>query len=209
LGKAKIKKGTSADGKSVDQVLLASAFEDFNKAISIEPLVLKEFSELGKSYFTLKLYYVSAFFFGHALEMVDSKLEDALYYAICVEAVNRNKANTELDLISLEKADRVMDDFIIKKPEYLDAYLYKARINHLVNKDDIMASNYQLYVDGVSLKGDAEIEKNKVKFIEAYKKIAENYANLNNKVKFKEFLNKILTLDPTNVFAIENMKLLK
>ncbi len=211
LGKAKIKKAISADGKSVDPTLLASAFEDFNKAISIEPLVLKEFSELGKNYFTLKLYYVSAFFFGHAIELVDSKtyLEDALYYTICVVSVNRNKANAELDLISLDKADKVVDDFIIKRPDYVDAYLYKARINDLIGKYEIMASNYQLYVDGVSLKGDAEITKNKAKFIEAYNEIAENYARLNNKVKAKEFLNKTLALDPSNAFAIENMKLLK
>ena len=211
LGQAKIKKGTSADGRSVDQVLLASAFEDFNKAISMEPLVLKEFSELGKSYFTLKLYNVSAFLFGHAIESVDSKtyLEDALYYAICVVSVNRNKANTELDLISLEKADKVMDDFIIKRPDYLDAYFFKARINDLIGKYEIMANNYQLFVDGISAKGEAEITKNKSKFIEAYNEIAENYARLNNKVKAKEFLNKTLALDPSNAFAIENMKLLK
>ena len=211
LGQAKIKKGTSADGKSVDPTLLASAMEDFNKAIAMEPLALREFSELGKSYFTLRLYNVSAFFFGHAIELVDSKtyLEDVLYYAICVVSVNRGKTGAELDIISLDKADKVMDDFIIKKPDYLDAYLYKARINAIRDKYDIMASNYQLYVDGVTLKGDAEIEKNKAKFIESFNKIAENYALLNNKVKAKEFLNKTLALDPANAFAIENMKLLK
>jgi tetratricopeptide (TPR) repeat protein len=157
------------------------------------------------------LYNVSAFLFGHAIESVDSKtyLEDALYYAICVVSVNRNKANTELDLISLEKADKVMDDFIIKRPDYLDAYFFKARINDLIGKYEIMANNYQLFVDSISAKGEAEITKNKAKFIEAYNEIAENYARLNNKVKAKEFLNRTLALDPSNAFAIENMKLLK
>jgi tetratricopeptide (TPR) repeat protein len=211
LGKTKIKKGTSADGKSVDPILLASAMEDFNKAIAMEPLALREFSELGKNYFTLRLYNVSAFFFGHSIELVDSKtyLDDVLYYAICVVSVNRGKTGAELDMISLEKADKVMDDFIIKKPNYLDAYLYKARINDLTDKYEIMANNYQLYVDGISAKGEEEVAKNKTKFIEAYNKIAENYALLNNKVKAKEFLNKTLALDPSNAFATENMKLLK
>jgi len=208
LGQAKIKKGISADGRSVDQVLLASAFEDFNKAISMEPLVLKEFSELGKNYFTLKLYNVSAFLFGHAIESVDSKtyLEDALYYAICVVSVNRNKTGAELDVISLDKADKVVDDFIIKRPDYVDAYFFKARINDLRGKYVIMANNYQLFVDGINAKGETEIIKNKAKFIEAYNKIAENYANLNDKVREKEFLNKTLALDPENPVAIENMK---
>ena len=38
---------------------------------------------------------------------------------------------------------------------------------------------------------------------------SQNPIILNNKVKAKEFLNKTLALDPSNAFAIENMKLLK
>ena len=211
LGQAKIKKGTSPDGKSVDATLFESAMEDFNKAIALEPLILREFSDFGRNYFTLKLYNVSAYFFSKAIELIDSKtyLEDVLYYAICVVTINKNKAEADIDLQSLDNADKKIDDFIIKKPDYLDAYLYKARINSLINKYEIMANNYQIYVDGIISKGDNEITKNKNKLIEAYNKIAENYALLNNKAKAKEYLNKTLELDSTNAFAIENMKLLK
>ena len=210
LGQAKIKKGTSADGKTVDPVLLASALEDFKKALAMEPLVLREFSELGKNYFTAKLYNVSAFFYGYAIEMVDSKtyLEDALYYAICVATNNRGKTGAELDMVSLEKADKVLDDFIIKKPDYQDAYLYKARINNTLERDEIMAANYTKYSDMINAKGPDEVTKNKAKVIECYNNVGAHFANT-DKVKAKDFFNKTLALDPTNQYALEAMKLLK
>ncbi|TBX70534.1 hypothetical protein EZL74_02345 [Flavobacterium silvisoli] len=210
LGQAKIKKGTSADGKTVDAALMASAMEDFKKAIAIDPLVVREFSELGKNYFALKLYNLSAFFYGYSVDFIDSKtyLEDALYYAICVVTVNRGKTGAELDMEALTKADKVMDDFIAKRPDYQDAYLYKARINNVMGKDDIMANNFQLYVDMVIAKGDAEVAKNKAKIIEAYNNMAAHYAN-SDKAKAKELFNKTLALDSTNSYATESLKLLK
>jgi tetratricopeptide (TPR) repeat protein len=210
LGQAKIKKGTSADGKTVDPVLLASAMEDFKKAVAMEPLVVREFSELGKNYFASKLYNVSAFFYGYTIEFMDSKtyLEDALYYAICVYTVNKGKTGADIDMESLAKADKVMDDFIAKKPDYQDAYLYKARINNVMEKDDVMANNFQLYLDMVTAKGEAEITKSKTKFIEAYNNMAAYYANT-DKVKAKELFNKTLALDPTNSYATESLKVLK
>lgn len=210
LGQAKIKKGTSADGKSVDPTLLASAYEDFNKAIAMEPLVIKEFGELGKDYFGLKLYNVAAFFYGHAVDMVDSKnyLEDALYYAICVYTANRGKTAAELDMPALEKADKVMDDFIIKKPDYLDAYLYKARLNSTMERDQIMAENYSKYVDMTLAKGQEEVAKSKAKIVESYNNIGAFFANT-DKAKAKEFFNKTLELDPQNSYATESLKLLK
>lgn len=211
LGQAKIKKGVSADGKTVDPTLWQAAIVDFNKAIEMDPLVLREFGDLGKTYFGLKLYTVSAYFYGKAIELIDSYtyLEDILYYAICEFTINRGKTGAEIDIFSLDKADKGIDDFIIKKPSYQDAYLYKARLNSLMGKGEVMVTNFQLYIDMVIAKGEAEIIKNKSKLIEAYNNMAENYALLNNKIKAKELLNKTLELDPTNAFAIENMKLLK
>ena len=209
LGQAKIKKGTSPDGKLVDPVLLAAAMEDFKKALAMEPLVLREFSELGKNYFTAKLYNVSAFFYGHAIEMVDSKtyLEDALYYAICVFTINKNKIGPEIDIVSLDKADKILDDFIIKKPDYQDAYLYKARINNTLGRDEIMTANYTKYSDMVVAKGPEEVTKNKTKVIECYNNIGAAYANTDI-TKAVEYFNKTLALDQANEYAMSSIKLL-
>jgi hypothetical protein len=77
-----------------------------------------------------------------------------------------------------------------------------------LEKDDVMAANYQLYIDIVTAKGEAEVTKSKAKFIEAYNNMAAHYANT-DKAKAKELFNKTLALDPTNNYATESLKLLK
>lgn len=210
LAQAKIKKGISVDGKSVDPTLLASAMEDVKKAVALDPIIVKDFNELGKGYFTQKLYGVAASFFEFTLDNLESKtyLEDSLYYAICVITQNRGKDAAAQDKVALDKSDKVIDSVIAKKPDYQDAYLYKARINNIIEKDDVMSKNYQQYVDLITAKGQDEITKNKVKVIESYNNIAAFYANT-DKVKAKELFNKTLALDPANTYAIESLKLLK
>jgi lipoprotein NlpI len=77
-----------------------------------------------------------------------------------------------------------------------------------MEKDDVMAATYEKYLNIVLTKGDEEIAKNKVKVAEAYNNIAIYYAST-DKAKAKEYFNKTLALDPSNAFAIENIKLLK
>jgi hypothetical protein len=72
----------------------------------------------------------------------------------------------------------------------------------------MMARYYQQYLDVVTAKGEEEVTKNKAKFIESYNNIASTFANT-DKAKAKELLNKTLSLDPTNAYALEAMKLLK
>jgi len=101
-----------------------------------------------------------------------------------------------------------MDNVIAAKPDYPEAYLYKARINSVMAKDDIMTESYQKYVDALTAKGPEEITKNKAKVTEAYNNMASFYAN-SDKAKAKELLNKTLALDPTNAYATESLKVLK
>eukprot|EP00388_Colpodella_angusta_P001468 GDKJ01004697.1.p1 GENE.GDKJ01004697.1~~GDKJ01004697.1.p1 ORF type:complete len:398 (+),score=30.03 GDKJ01004697.1:1076-2269(+) len=54
LGQAKIKKGVSADGKSVDPVQLQSGIEDLKKGVEMEPLAVNELNEIGKKLYEQK-----------------------------------------------------------------------------------------------------------------------------------------------------------
>ena len=135
-------------------------------------------------------------------------LEDNIYYGLSVYTINRGKDAKTIDNVSLDKADKAIDNVILATPNYQEAYLYKARINSSLEKDDVMATNYQKYIDIVSAKGDEEITKNKAKLTESYNNIASFYANT-DKVKAKEYFNKTLALDPTNSFATESLKVLK
>ncbi len=210
LGLATVKKSVGADMKTVDPTLLASGIANVKKAVDAEPSLANALNEIGKKYFTDKVYDVSAAIFEVAISNPNSKnfLEDNIYYGLAVFTVNRSKEIAARDNASLQKADLAMDAVIVASPTYLESYLYKARINGSLEKDDIMAATYQKYLDLVLAKGEEEVTKNKAKVTESYNSIAAFYANT-DKAKAKEFFNKTLALDPTNAYALDSLKLLK
>ncbi|MDI9256615.1 tetratricopeptide repeat protein [Flavobacterium sedimenticola] len=210
LGQAKIKKGISVDGKTVDATLLASAVEDIKKAVEMEPLAANELNELGKKLYDQKLFGAAAAVFEIAVTVPTSKnyLIDNFYLGNAIYYDNTRKDVVKADPIALQKADTAFGNVITASPTTADAYLFRARTNRLAENDEAMANNYQLYVDTVTAKGEAEVTKNKAKFIEAYNNMAAHYANT-DKAKAKEMFNKTLALDPTNSYAMESLKLLK
>jgi tetratricopeptide (TPR) repeat protein len=209
-GQAKIKKGTGADGKTVDPTVLAEALADIKKAIEIEPLMANELNELGKKYFSQKMFSVSSKIFELAIANPNSAtfIEDNVYYGLSVYTENKSKDATTMDKVALAKADASMDTVITATPNYQEAYLYKARINSSLGKDDIMAANYQKYLDVVTAKGPEELAKNKTKVIESYNTMASFYSST-DVPKAKELLNKTLELDPANKYALDALKVLK
>lgn len=210
LGLAQVKKSIGADGKTVDATLLAQGVAHLKKAVEMDMNLANGLNEIGKAYFGQKLYGVAAGVFEAAILNTTSKnfFEDNIYYGLCVHTVNRGKDVKSIDLPALTNADKAMDNVIAAKPEYPEAYLYKARINSVMIKDDIMTGAYQKYLDALAAKGPEEITKNKAKVTEAYNNMASFYAN-SDKAKAKELLNKTLALDPTNTYATESLKVLK
>ena len=210
LGQAKIKKGTSEDGKTVDPVLLASAIEDIKKAVDMEPLATNELNELGKKLYDQKAFGAAAAVFEIAVTNPTSKnyLIDNFYLGNSIYYDNTRKDLVKPDPIALQKADVAFGNVITASPTTQDAYIFRARTNTLLENDEMMATYYQQYIDVVTAKGEAEVTKNKAKFIESYNNIAAHYAN-SDKAKAIEFFNKTLALDPANNYAIESLKLLK
>lgn len=209
LGLAKVKKAVGADGKTVDAVQLNSGLAEIKKAVQMEPNLANGLNEIGKSYFGQKLYGVAAGIFEVATLNPESKnsLEDNLYYALCVYSDNRGKDAKTMNTTAMLNADKSLDNVITAKPDYPESYLYKARINSSLDKNDVMTTNYQKYIDIVVAKGEEEITKSKAKLTESYNSIAAHYANT-DKAKAKEYFNKTLALDPTNKYANETIKLL-
>jgi cytochrome c-type biogenesis protein CcmH/NrfG len=210
MAQSKIKTGTSADGKSVDAALLASAIEDLKKAVELEPLAANELNEMGKKLYDQKAFGAAAAVFEVAVTVPTSKnyLIDNFYLGTSLYYDNTRKEVVKPDPLALQKADTALGNVIIASPTTQDAYLFRARTNNLLEKDELMATYYQQYIDVVTAKGDAEITKNKNKFIESYNNMASFYAN-SDKVKAIELLNKTLALDPANAYALEAIKMLK
>ena len=211
LGTAKIKKGLSADGLSIDPNLYNSALEDIRKAIQMEPLAVEDLNEIGVKMFNQKLYKEAAPIFELGTVSSENKnyIEDNIYYGLSIFYAN-NKKDVTPDPIALQKADIAFGNVIIASPNYQDAYLYRARTNSLMGNDPMTIKYYEEFVAKATEKGPEELAKPTTtkKIIESYNTIAASYANT-DKVKAKEYFAKTLALDPTNNYATESLKLLK
>ena len=213
LGLTKIKKGTSADGSSIEAAALQAGLVDIKKAIEMEPLAVQDLSEVGKNMFSKKLYSEAAalFEFGANTKESTTFLDDNIYYGLAHYYANVYKAkDAKVDTVALEKSIVAFNKVLEASPSYLEAYLYLARTNRLLEKDDVMVKNYEDYVAKVTELGAEEVAKDavKAKIIESYNNIAASYANT-DKAKAIEYFNKTLALDAANTYANESIKILK
>jgi Tfp pilus assembly protein PilF len=210
LGQAKIKKGISADGKTVDPAQLASGIADLKKAVDMEPLAANELNEIGKKLYDVKAFNAAAAVFELAVTNPNSKnyLLDNFYLGNSLYYDNTRKDLAKPDPVALQKADVAFGNVITASPTTQDAYIFRARTNKLLDNDEMIAKNYEEYIRVVTEKGAEEIAKNKPKFIEAYNNIGAVYANT-DPAKAIEYFNKSLALDPANEYALSSIKLLK
>ncbi|RZJ33683.1 MAG: tetratricopeptide repeat protein [Flavobacterium sp.] len=211
LGLAKIKKA-SATADQLDQAMFDAGLADVRRSVEMEITMTNDLSDIGKNFFTQKMYREAAAIFGIAMTNPNSKTynDDILYYAIAVHTVNRNLEAAKRDMASLQKADEGLQSIIAKYPNYNDAYYYRARINSLLEKGDVMVQSYEDYIKGLTAAGAEELAKpsNKTKLVEAYNTAAANYATT-DKAKALEYFNKTLALDPANEYAASSIKALK
>ena len=147
LGLAKIKKGTSADGLSIDPVAFDAGLTAIKKSIEMEPLAAEDLNEVGKKFFSQKLFKEAAAIFELATQNKDSKnyLEDNIYLGLSIYSNSRKE--TKPDPIALQKADLAFDKVLVASPKYQEALLYKARIARSLENDDNIIKYYQSYVN--------------------------------------------------------------
>lgn len=212
LTKAKFKKGLSEDGSFIEPTLFNSGLSDIKKAIEIEPLIIEDLNEIGKSLFSGKLYKeaTAVFEFNTTNPANANYLEDNIYYGLSIYYGSGKRLEGQpLDTIALQKADLAFDRVYIASPTYIDALLYKARTNSLMGNDEMTIKYYEEFIAKTTEKGPEELANPIVlkKVIEAYNTSAAAYANT-DKVKAKEYFAKTLALDPTNNYATESLKLL-
>ncbi len=211
LGFAKIKKGTDAAGV-VDPAAFDAGLAEIKKAVAAEPLAVEDLGDFGKELFGKKQYNQAAAIYELSTTNTEQKnyLNDNVYYGISLYYANANKEKTAIDAAGLAKADAAFDRVLVASPTYDEAYLYKGRINNLLEKDDLIIKNYQEYITKTTAKGAEELAKPATvkKVVESYNSIGAAYANT-DKAKAIEYFNKSLVLDPTNAYATQSVKALK
>ncbi|WP_035662537.1 tetratricopeptide repeat protein [Flavobacterium seoulense] len=210
LGQAKIKKGTSADGSTIDPVLFAEGTELIKKAVELEKSIAVDLGDLGKELYGKKLYKEAAAIFEIAVTDPESKnyLLDNFYLGTSIYFANGTlPEGQKADPIALQKADTALGNLITGSPSTLDAYIYRARVNSLADKPAMMIQYYEEFIKVATAAGAEELAKpsTKAKLTEAYNTIAAN----SDKEKAKEYYAKTLEIDPANKFATQSLQSLK
>lgn len=210
LGLAKLRKANNTETKTVDQTMFAAGVADIKKSVEMEITMTNDLSEVGKKFYEQKLFREAAAIYEIATTNTTSKnyLLDNFYLGNSIYYDNTRKDVAKPDPIALQKADAAFGKVIEASPTTQDAYIFRARTNRLLEKEDMIIKYYEDYLRVVTEKGEEEVTKNKPKFIEAYNNIGASYAN-SDKAKAKEFFNKTLTLDAANQYALDSLKQLK
>lgn len=224
LGMAKtniaLKTEKAKDGSEthkVDQTLFSSGVADMLKGVQMDPAMANELNDIGKKFFEIKLYNEAAAIYEVATSNPNSQnfLYDNFYlgYALYFGNVNLPQG-TKINPVVVEKASRAFDNVIAVSPTTQDAYIYKARVNSLLENSAEaqlkMVQNYEEFIKVVTEKGIEEVSKeaNQSKFVEAYTNIGTYYAS-SDKAKAREYFQKALAIDPSNEGALARLKALK
>jgi Flp pilus assembly protein TadD len=220
LGLAQLKNATPAsttpEAKPViNDALFQIAVANLRKAVDLDKPMANDLNDIGKKYFDQKLYKYAAAIYEVAISNPNSKnyLYDNFYLGYALYFENSDKDAAKMDIVALKKADKAFDNVSIASPTTQDAYIYRARVNSLLDKDPIaqeqMAKSYEEYIKAVTAKGDVELAKpaNKAKFVEAYQNLALHYKK--DKVKANDYLAKGLAIEPTNADLLNLQKALK
>ncbi|MFM9988892.1 tetratricopeptide repeat protein [Flavobacterium sp.] len=220
LGLAQLKNATptptTPEAKPViNDALFQIAVANLRKAVDLDKPMANDLNDIGKKYFDQKLYKYAAAIYEVATSNPNSKnyLYDNFYLGYALYFENSDKDAAKMDIVALKKADKAFDNVSIASPTTQDAYIYRARVNSLLDKDPIaqeqMAKSYEEYIKAVTAKGDVELAKpaNKTKFVEAYQNLALHYKK--DKVKANDYLAKALVIEPTNADLLNLQKALK
>ena len=210
MAEIKFKKAIATDGLTIDKTLFDSGLNDLKKAIELEPTATaEEINDIGKKLFTKKFYKEAAAIFDLGTQNPADKnyIDDNIYYSLSIYYAN-SKKDTTPDPVELQKANIALDKVVVAAPAYQDAFLYKARVNRLIENEELIIKNYEAYIAKLTEKGELANANHKTKIIESYNNLAASYANT-DKIKAIEYFNKTLVIDPTNDYATKSIDSLK
>lgn len=193
---------------TVDAPLFTEAVANIKKGVDMDPSMANELNEFGKKFYEVGAYKESAAIFEVAAAVANTRTNayDNMYLGHSIYYDIAPLEPSKIDPLLVQKASAAYDAVITAKPKTQDAYLYKARVNSLLQQDtaaqQLMATEYENYIRIVTEKGEAEVAKeaNKRKFVEAYDNIGIFYFDT-DKAKAKENFEKALAINPEDQAA--------
>lgn len=215
LGMADIKLATSGE---LNQTLFDEGVDQLKKAVVADSSIADDLHDLGMELFTNKQYTNAAKVFEIAASTPTSRnyiydnfyMGFAGYYAVATKPVDQRG---EVDQQLLQQADSALGVVIEKAPTTQDAYLFRARVNNLLDDNEepegLAVPYFEKYIEVVQEKGEADVQKAKANFIEIYNNLAAINAKNGEYQKARDYLNETLKLDPENAYAKQTLAYLE
>ncbi|WP_423147553.1 hypothetical protein [Rubrolithibacter danxiaensis] len=204
LGRAQMKTGKDSLG-----------INNLRKAVEIDSTNAEVMSDIGKTLFGAKQYDQAAEMYALAVKNPKSKtiVYDSFYLGMSYYFDYATKINDKQNPPSkdlLVKADSAFSYVIERSPTTPDAYLYRARVNRLLddeqNPKGLMVPYYEKFIEVLSARPEALNDaRNKKNLNEAYSNLGAYYLN-SDKAKAKEYFNKALAMDPQDKYSSDALK---
>ncbi|TCD11560.1 hypothetical protein EZ449_04675 [Pedobacter frigidisoli] len=202
LGKAQLKAGQDS-----------LALINITKAVEKDSANTEALAEVAKTFFDAKKYAKSAQIYDKVIAagpnskgVLYSYFYNGLAYYFDYATQYSAKKNPSKDL--LVKADSSIAKVTQLAPETTDAYLYRARINSLLDDEKtpkgLMVPYFETFIQKVTEKPEL-VTPNAKKLSEAYDNIGGYYYN-SDKAKAKEYFDKSVAVYPAGTFAAAKLK---
>ncbi len=216
LGLADIR--LASQSEPAEEALFNEGIAQLKKAVAADSSIADDLNDVGKELFADKKFLSASKVFEIAASTPTSRnfiydnfyLGYSAYYAVATKPVaQRGEAETAL----LHKADTAFGVVIEKAPTTQDAYLFRGNVNNLLEDSENpkgTAEPYFLkYIEMVKEKGDAEVQKNKTRLVDAYSTIAVVSVKRGEYQKGRDIIGEILKLDPENAWAKQTLQYLE
>lgn len=190
------------------------ALINITKAVEKDSTNVEALTEVAKAFYDAKKYQKAADIYDKAIAAAPNA-KGVLYsyyynglarYFQYAGGVNL-KTNPSKDI--LVKADSSIAKVAKLAPETTDAYLWRGRINSLLDNEQnpkgLMVPFFETFVQKVTVEKPELAAANAKKLAEAYDQLGAFYANT-DKEKAKEFFNKSIAANPAGTFAPAKLK---
>ena len=196
-----------------DTTQMTEAMVNITKAVEMDSTNAAVMSEVGKNLYAAKKYKDAAKAYEIAVKNPERALLDYYYLgsSYYFDYGSQKTANLNPPKDLLVKADSAFSYLVQRSPNTYVGWQFRGRINRLMDDENdgqgLAVPFYQKYVELVTVEKPELAAKNSAGLIEAYSYLGSVAARKDgDNVKAREYFDKVLALDPSNVTAQQAIK---
>jgi tetratricopeptide (TPR) repeat protein len=162
------------------------AFGEYTKALTFDPEDKALLNEIANNYYNYRRYDAAAKTWSKLIALGKNEIKD---YMLIGKAYNLGE--------KYKPADSIFNIVVKMDPNYLEAYVYIARVYSKMETDaktGLARPKFEKLIE----KASADSIKNGVQLMEAYDYLGYHYLQNENMTKAKDYYNRMINLDPNN-----------